>query len=140
EGLAIPIWILGSSTDSAYLAAQLGLPYAFAAHFAPAQLHAAIRIYKENFQASKQLAQPYVMACVNVIAADQDEEADLLATSLFRMFLDLLINHRSPLMPPAPLSEQLQAADIQAAVKSMIAYTFTVNVSTLKKKIKHLYR
>src|SRR5690606_4996733 len=69
EGLEIPIWILGSSTDSAYLAAEMGLPYAFAAHFAPAQFRTAISIYRQHFKPSAQLSEPYVLACVNVIAA-----------------------------------------------------------------------
>ncbi len=74
EGINVPIWILGSSTDSAYLAAQMGLPYAFAAHFAPAQFKMAIDIYRKNFKPSKNLEKPYVLACVNVIAADTDQK------------------------------------------------------------------
>ncbi|VTP96865.1 hypothetical protein [Sphingobacterium daejeonense] len=69
EGLEIPIWILGSSTDSAYLAAELGLPYAFAAHFAPNMLKAASDIYRQNFKPSKQLQEPYFMVCVNIIGS-----------------------------------------------------------------------
>jgi luciferase family oxidoreductase group 1 len=78
EGLDIPIWILGSSTDSARLAAMLGLPYAFASHFAPTQFLTAIDIYRKNFRPSQYLDKPYVMACVNVIAADTTEEAQYL--------------------------------------------------------------
>ncbi|MGN6540475.1 MAG: LLM class flavin-dependent oxidoreductase, partial [Ginsengibacter sp.] len=87
EGLDIPIWILGSSTDSAQLAAVLGLPYAFASHFAPGQFFEAIDLYRRLFRPSKHLEKPYVMGCVNVIAADTDAEANLLATSLYQMFL-----------------------------------------------------
>ena len=100
EGLDIPIWILGSSTDSAHLAAQMGLPYAFAAHFAPAQFRSAIDIYRKNFKPSEQLKQPYVMACVNVIAADTDEEASFQMSSLLKMFFGLITNNRKPLRPP----------------------------------------
>src|SRR5438045_2856932 len=81
-GLKVPIWILGSSLYGAELAAAFGLPYAFASHFAPAQLMQAIEIYRANFRPSAQLAQPYLMAGVNVIAADTDEEARFLATSV----------------------------------------------------------
>src|SRR5690606_31488217 len=90
EGVDIPIWVLGSSTDSAYLAAELGLPYAFASHFAPAHLFRAVEIYKENFKPSEQLDKPYFLACVNVIAADSDEEAELLSTSYKKMILGIL--------------------------------------------------
>src|SRR5690606_19351766 len=105
EGLDIPLWILGSSTDSAHLAAQLGLPYAFATHFAPTQFEAALKIYRANFQPSEQLSEPYVIACVNVMAAETDEEAAHLSTSLYRMFLGIITNTRSPLRPPGPLPE-----------------------------------
>ena len=74
EGLNIPIWILGSSTDSAELAAILGLPYAFASHFAPTQFYAAVNLYRKNFRPSEYLQKPKVMACVNVIAANTDKE------------------------------------------------------------------
>jgi luciferase family oxidoreductase group 1 len=90
EGLDIPIWILGSSTDSAYLAAAMGLPYAFASHFAPAQLHTALKIYRQQFKPSEYLDKPYTMACVNVIAADTDAEANRLATSFYQMFLGVI--------------------------------------------------
>jgi luciferase family oxidoreductase group 1 len=86
EGLDIPIWILGSSTDSAYLAAELGLPYAFASHFAPAQLLQALTIYHQHFQPSAQIKEPYVIACVSAIAADTDEVAEKLATSFKRLY------------------------------------------------------
>src|SRR4029077_311 len=76
----VPIYILGSSTDSAYLAASLGLPYVFAAHFAPMQMAAAISIYRERFQPSEYLDKPYMMVCLNVVAAETDEEAAFLET------------------------------------------------------------
>lgn len=135
EGLDIPVWILGSSTDSAYLAAQLGLPYAFAAHFAPAQLLDALHIYRKHFVPSVQLQQPYVMACINVIAADTDAEANLLATSLFRMFLGVITQQRAPLQPPSPLPESYKTPDVQAAINNMLAYTFTGSKATLREKL-----
>jgi luciferase family oxidoreductase group 1 len=124
EGLNIPIWILGSSTDSAYLAAQMGLPYAFATHFAPRQFESALEIYRRNFVPSDQLTAPYVMACVNVIAADREEEAMHLSTSLYRLFLGILTNSRSGLLPPGPLPEIFNSPEVQDAVQSMISCTF----------------
>ncbi|WP_238395271.1 LLM class flavin-dependent oxidoreductase [Mucilaginibacter sp. 14171R-50] len=86
EGLDIPIWVLGSSTDSARVAAAMGLPYAFASHFAPTYFLEAIKIYRDNFKPSQHLQKPYVMACVNVVAADTDGEAEYLATSVKQFF------------------------------------------------------
>jgi luciferase family oxidoreductase group 1 len=135
EGLSLPIWILGSSTDSAYLAAQMGLPYAFAAHFAPAQFRAAIDIYRKNFLPSPQLERPYVMACVNVIAGDTDAEAEFLATSLYRMFLGMVINQRVPLQPPGPLPASYKIPEVYQMVHNMTACTFTGSKETLSEKL-----
>lgn len=135
EGLDIPLWILGSSTDSAYLAAEMGLPYAFAAHFAPAQFRIAIEIYRNNFKSSKQLKQPYVMACVNVIAADTDEEAEFLSTSLTMLFLGLVTNSRKPIQPPGELPEAYRISAVRSAVNSMMSCTFTGGKDTLKNKL-----
>ncbi|MEX0646802.1 MAG: LLM class flavin-dependent oxidoreductase [Balneolaceae bacterium] len=100
EGTDIPIWILGSSTDSAFLAAELGLPYSLASHFAPMQLMPALRIYRENFKPSEQLDEPFVMPCINVIAADSDAEADYLSTSMKQMFMGVITGERKPMPPP----------------------------------------
>jgi luciferase family oxidoreductase group 1 len=135
EGLDIPLWILGSSTDSAYLAAEMGLPYAFAAHFAPAQFRMAIDIYRHNFKASKQLKKPYVMACVNVIAADTNEEAEYLATSLIMLFHGLVTNTRKPTQPPGELPETYQIPAVRSVVNSMMTCTFTGNRDALRKKL-----
>jgi len=132
EGLEIPLWILGSSTDSAYLAAQMGLPYAFAAHFAPAQFRSAIAIYRNNFKPSKQLDSPYVMACVNVIGAETNEEAEFLKSSLIRLFVGIITNTRNPLQPPGDLPESYQNPDVRAFVNSMLSCTFTGNRDTLR--------
>lgn len=135
EGLDIPLWILGSSTDSAYLAAEMGLPYAFAAHFAPAQFWIAIDIYRNNFKPSKQLRHPYVMACVNVIAAETDEEAEFLSTSLIMLFLGLVTNSRKPIQPPGELPETYCLSAIRSAVNSMMACTYIGNRDTLRNKL-----
>src|SRR5262249_25818759 len=80
-GTEVPLWILGSSTFGAYLAAELGLPYAFASHFAPEQLMEALDIYRSRFKPSEQLDKPYAMAGINIIAAESDREAKRLATT-----------------------------------------------------------
>jgi luciferase family oxidoreductase group 1 len=100
EGLDIPIWILGSSTFGAQLAAMLGLPYAFASHFAPQQLDEALHVYRASFRPSRQLAEPYVMLGFNVFAADTDQEAAFLATSMQQAFVNLRSGNPSPLPPP----------------------------------------
>lgn len=135
EGLNIPIWILGSSTDSAYLAAEMGLPYAFAAHFAPAQFRMAIDIYRNNFKSSRQLKQPYVMACINVFAADTDEEAKFLSTSLTMLFLGLVTNTRKAIQPPGELPETFRISAVRSAVNSMTTCTFTGGKDTLRHKL-----
>jgi luciferase family oxidoreductase group 1 len=100
EGQDVPVWILGSSTYGAQLAAMLGLPYAFASHFAPAELEHAIDIYRSRFQPSAQLDKPYVMLGLNVIAAATDAEADLLFSSLQQAFVNLRTGRPGPLPPP----------------------------------------
>jgi luciferase family oxidoreductase group 1 len=99
-GLKVPIWILGSSLFGAQLAAHLGLPYAFASHFAPAHLMQAIAVYRTKFRPSARLARPYVMLGVSVIAAETDEEARFLATSTQQAFVNLRSSRPSRLPPP----------------------------------------
>lgn len=96
----IPIYILGSSTDSAYLAANLGLPYVFASHFAPQHMEEAISIYRARFKPSKYLGKPYMIVCLNVIAAETDDEAEFLASSMQQLFLNIVRRTQSPLQPP----------------------------------------
>ena len=102
EGLDVPIWLLGSSDFSARLAAQRGLPFAFASHFAPDFLFGALRIYRENFRPSAALDRPHVMVGVNAFAADTDAEAHRLFTSLQQAFLNLVRGRPGPL--PAPVA------------------------------------
>ncbi|QJW83899.1 LLM class flavin-dependent oxidoreductase [Ramlibacter terrae] len=101
-GLKVPVWILGSSLFGAQLAAMLGLPYAFASHFAPQQMMQAIALYRSTFKPSAQLAEPYVMLGFNVFAADTDEEAAVLATSMQQAFVNLRSGRPSKLKPPMP--------------------------------------
>lgn len=100
-GLNVPVWILGSSLYGAQLAADLGLPYAFASHFAPAQMVQAIDLYRATFRPSAQLTKPYVMLGFNVFAADTDEEAQFRATSMQQAFVNLRSGRPSRLPPPA---------------------------------------
>jgi len=136
EGVNVPLYILGSSTDSAHLAAKKGLPYAFASHFATTHLWEAIDIYRKEFQPSDSMAQPYVMAGVNVIIADTDEEAQRLYTSLIRMIVGIFTGKRDYVQPPTAMTEDLQKVLQNPQVSSMLKYTFVGSKATVKPQIK----
>ena len=111
EGVGVPIWILGSSLFGASVAAALGLPFAFASHFAPHEMMPALELYRGRFKPSEQLREPYVMLGFNVFAADTDEEARLLATSVQQAFVNLRSGRPTRLPPPVPgYYEQLPPA------------------------------
>jgi luciferase family oxidoreductase group 1 len=110
EGSRTPVWILGSSLFGAQLAALLGLPYAFASHFAPAELDRAVALYRAQFQPSENLAQPYVMLGLNLVAAETDAEARRLFTSIQRAFLSLRTGRPGRLPPPVDDIEAVFAA------------------------------
>jgi len=113
-GLNLPIWILGSSLFGAQLAAMLGLPYAFASHFAPAALMQAIELYRAEFKPSQQLAAPYVMVGFNAFAADSEEEADFLRSSSQQSFLSLRRGNPGPLPPPIEnFTQRLSAQELE---------------------------
>jgi luciferase family oxidoreductase group 1 len=135
-GTNVPVWMLGSSTFSAQLAAKLGLPFAFASHFAPAQLFPALQIYHATFKPSAFLKEPYAMACVNVIAADTDEEAQWLATSFFQLALGLVRNNRRPLPPPVKNMDSVWSPAEQAAVMQMLHYSFIGSPETISMEMK----
>lgn len=121
-GLNVPIYMLGSSTESAHLAAELGLPFAFAAHFAPRLMDAALEIYRREFKPSDVLEKPYVIVCLNVIAADTDEEARFLAGSQQQFIANIIKNTRQPLQPPvAETHIQWGSEQEQVAVNEMLA-------------------
>jgi luciferase family oxidoreductase group 1 len=124
EGLHIPIWLLGSSGFSARLAGQLGLPFSFASHFSPDNTLPALEVYRSNFRPSEVLDEPYAMVGVNVIAADTDEEARRLATSMEQQFLNLVRNRPSPLKPPVENMDDLwnpfEKATIQQQLRTSI--------------------
>lgn len=111
-GLDVPVWILGSSLFGAQLAAMLGLPYAFASHFAPTEMERALDIYRERFEPSEYCDKPYAMVALNVIAADTDEEAQLLFSSQLQAFVNLRTG-KSGLLP-APVEGYMQNLDASA--------------------------
>lgn len=135
EGTGVPVYILGSSTDSAHLAAAKGLPYAFASHFAPAHLHTALRIYKQEFQPSAFLAKPYTMAGVNVLVADTDEQGEQLFTSLIKMFVGVLTGQRKPLQPPAAITPDVEELLQHPALNQMLRCSFYGSKQTVKTQL-----
>lgn len=135
EGMDIPIWLLGSSSFSAKLAAELGLPFAFASHFSPEYTLPALNIYHNHFQPSEVLQKPYAMACVNVFAADTTEKAKMLSTSHAQMFLDLIRNTPGKLKPPVESMDGLWTEIEKAAVEKQLSYSFIGNKDEIKEKI-----
>ncbi len=132
-GLKVPIWILGSSLFGAQLAAMLGLPYAFASHFAPAQMMQAIELYRASFKPSAQLAKPYVMLGFNVFAADTDEEAQVLATSMQQAFVNLRSGRPAKLPPPKPGYAQQVGPAEQALLNSVLSCATIGSPATIRK-------
>jgi len=137
EGVDVPLYILGSSTTSAYLAAEKGLPYAFASHFASAQLMEALKIYKTQFQPSAVLDKPYSIAGISVIIADTDEEAEFLSTSYYGRVIGILTGDRNPLEPPFEITEEFQNIIKHSAVQQMSKYAFIGSKEMVKKKVKY---
>lgn len=131
----IPLYILGSSTDSAHLAASMGLPYVFASHFAPKQMEAAISIYRKRFQPSEYLDKPYMMVCLNVIAAETDEEAALLSTSMQQFFLNVVRGTKIPMQPPVDNMDKLWNPMEREMIDSMSNMTFMGSKDTVTKQI-----
>ena len=136
EGLDIPLYILGSSTDSAWLAAELGLPYAFAGHFAPEQMEMAFKIYREHFEPSQYLDQPYIVACVNGIAAETSEEAHKISTTLFQAFINIVRNDRKPFAPPVEDMDEVWSPMEKSMVLQKLRYTFIGNQEEIAEKLK----
>lgn len=119
----VPIYMLGSSTSSAYLAAELGLSYAFASHFAPNMLLEAVNIYRQNFKPSAHLDKPYVIMGVNATVATSDEEAQFLLTSSQQFFLNIVRREQHPLLPPVSSMEDLWTASEKAMNANMHTYS-----------------
>jgi luciferase family oxidoreductase group 1 len=135
SGLDVPIWILGSSTFGARLAAAMGLPFAFASHFAPAMMMPAVEIYRAEFQPSEQLARPYVMLGLNVFAADTDDEARRLSTSQHQAFVALRRGRPIQLPPPSDdFDAQLMPLE-RAMLDEALACTIVGSPSAVRRGI-----
>lgn len=135
EGANVPIYILGSSTDSAFLAAKLGLPYAFAGHFAPGQFQQALEIYQSRFTPSLYLDKPYSMLCLSVFAAETEDEAVYHSLSQFQTIVNLLLDKRGPLVSPENTDLENLSPQLQAGVHRMTALTMIGDKEILKDKI-----
>jgi len=134
-GTNVPIWILGSSLYGAQVAAHFGLPYSFASHFAPDALDEAIAVYRRQFRPSPQLERPYVMPGINVVAADTDDEARRLLTSLQQRFVDMIRNRRGQLAPPIDDIEAYWTPAEKAQAQRMLACAFAGSPATLAREL-----
>jgi luciferase family oxidoreductase group 1 len=137
RGTEVPIWILGSSTFGAELAAALGLPYAFASHFAPAALFDALDIYRKTFKPSKQLAHPYAMVGVNVVAADTNEEARRLFTTVQQSFTNLLRGSPGKLQPPLDDIEEYWTPPEKHHASRMLEYSVVGSPETVSRELEN---
>ena len=131
-GTEVPVWILGSSLYGAQLAAALGLPYAFASHFAPEQLESAIAVYREHFRPSPHLAKPYVMLGISVFAADTDAEAKRLFTSHQQAVINLRSGRPGPLPPPIDDVETILDDRSRAILAHVLTCAFVGSPATVK--------
>lgn len=131
-GTEVPLWILGSSTYGAQLAAALGLPYAFASHFAPAELETAIRLYRQQFKPEGPLEKPYFMPCITVVAAETDEEARFLFSSLQQAFVNLRTGNPSPLPPPVEGMDERLGEHGRAALSMALKWAVVGGPETVR--------
>ncbi|MDD1016279.1 LLM class flavin-dependent oxidoreductase [Pseudomonas rubra] len=137
-GTEVPIWLLGSSLFSAQLAGMRGLPYAFASHFAPRYLHEAIRVYRNHFQPSAVLDKPYVMLGVPLVAADTDEQADYLATSVYQRILALMRGQSLVQRPPVATMDGLWLPHEREAVGSFLGLAMVGSPAKIRAKLEVL--
>ena len=140
QGLHVPIWLLGSSLYSAQLAAALGLPFAFASHFAPDMLYQALAIYRSKFQPSGQLEKPYAMVCLNAIGADTDEEARRMFTSNQQQFINLRRGMPGKLPAPVDNIESLWSASERFGVDNALRMSVVGNKDTLRQGLQSILR
>ncbi|WP_437613403.1 luciferase-like monooxygenase [Erwinia sp. V71] len=139
-GLKIPVWLLGSSLYSAQLAAQMGLPFAFASHFAPDLLFQALQVYRKHFQPSARLAQPYAMVCVNVIAADSERDARFLFTSMQQQFINLRRGKPGPLPAPVENMDNLWSPSEQYGVQQALSMSIVGDIEKVRQGLTSLIR
>jgi luciferase family oxidoreductase group 1 len=135
-GLGVPVWLLGSSLYSAQLAAMLGLPFAFASHFAPDAMMQALELYRSRFQPSDRLAAPYAMLGVNVLAAETDAEARQLFTSLQQQFVNLRRGQPGQLQPPLGDIDQYWSPSEKAGVEHSLAYSIVGSPDTVRQRLR----
>ena len=138
EGTRVPIWLLGSSVYSASLAAQLGLPFAFASHFAPDLLMQALQIYRDHFEPSQALEKPYAMIVANVFAADSDDEARRLFTSVEQAFVNLRRGTPGQLPPPLESDERPWTSYEQENIDHALAFSFVGAPDTVRAGLQKL--
>ena len=134
-GTQVPIWLLGSSLFSAQLAARKGLPFAFASHFAPELLQSALQVYREDFQPSQTLSKPHVMVAVNLYAAETDEEARYLFSSLQQLFIALRFGKPGPLPPPVHHFESQLGPIQRRSLEQALRVSAVGSASTVKRKL-----
>lgn len=134
-GLNVPLYILGSSTESAYLAGRLGLPYAFAAHFAPRTLDMAVEIYRNEFKPSAVLNEPYMMICNNILVADSDDEAKFLATTQQQLFWDLVRGVSRGMCPPVPDMDALWSPQEKLSAQAMMSTSLIGDKDSVKQQL-----
>jgi luciferase family oxidoreductase group 1 len=135
EGANIPIYILGSSLFGAQLAAMLGLPFAFASHFAPQMMTQAAKLYRERFEASDQLDRPYLMLGFNCFAAESDEEAELLSTSIQQAFVALRSGQPTRLQPPKAGYAESLPAEARAMLSDIFSCCALGSPATVKRQL-----
>ena len=134
-GLNIPIWLLSSSGFSAHLAGVLGLPFGFAAHFSPEHTLPSLELYRKVFQPSDDLEKPHAMVCLNIVAAETDEEAEYLATSQYQSFLNLIRNKPGKIPPPVEDMNQIWNAQEKALVNSRTGGSIIGSRKTVRQKL-----
>jgi luciferase family oxidoreductase group 1 len=131
----VPIWLLGSSLYSAQLAAYLGLPFAFASHFAPEYLLQALEVYRRDFRPSAKWEKPYAMVAANVVVADSDDEAEFLFSSAKIGVLNLLKGKRGKMEPPVENVDRFWPEEEHAGVDRFLKYSFVGSPSTVRTKL-----
>ncbi len=131
----VPLWLLGSSLYSAQMAAHMGLPFAFASHFAPDQLYDALNIYRNSFQASKQVNKPYTMAGTMVVIGESDEHAKYLLTSAQQKFIHLSRGENTPFLPPIDDIDQIWTHQEKRFVENTLSLSAVGSAETVSKKL-----
>jgi luciferase family oxidoreductase group 1 len=138
EKTNVPIWLLGSSLYSARLAGMLGLPFSFAGHFAPGNMMEAIKVYQDNFRPSEFLEKPYVLLAVQVVAADDEQEAQRLATSMYQKFLLLTRGQPSPILPPVDNMDELWSKNERRSVEGQLFTSIIGDPAGVKHQLQEL--